>query len=80
MKYIVFNEKDFIIIPDYMNHIDVVKDITQVKSAGTVRFYGAKSQAGEYVIVADCYGKSISLGIESKPEEDSDLISIALYI
>lgn len=58
-----------------IQHKDMVGFNEKATGAGFVRFYAEKDEWGEDVIVAKCYGKSISLGIESRPEEDSKIVT-----
>jgi hypothetical protein len=45
------------------------------EGAGLVRFAVEKDSYGDDIIVAKCYGKSISLDIESRPEKDSKILT-----
>lgn len=56
-------------------HSDMVRHHQKVEGAGFVRFYSSKNQWGEDVISAKCYGKSISLSIESRGEKDSLILT-----
>lgn len=56
-------------------HSDMVRHHQKVEGAGFVRFYSSKNQWGEDVISAKCYGGSITLGVASREEEDSFLIT-----
>jgi hypothetical protein len=45
------------------------------EGAGFVSFAVEKDSYGDDIIVAKCYGKSISLDIESRPEKDSKILT-----
>jgi hypothetical protein len=47
----------------------------ECEGAGFVRFAVEKDSYGDDIIVAQCYGESISLGIESRPEKDSKILT-----
>ena len=74
MKYIMFNGRDFLIFPPSVSHLEAAGRFTdKVTSAGFIALCTDGSE-----IRADCYGKSVSLGIISWPEEDSRVITRSL--
>lgn len=59
-----------------IQHKDMVGYNKKCEGAGFVRFVAETDpQYGDTIIVAKCYGKSVSLGIESRPEEDSKIVT-----
>lgn len=58
-----------------IQHKDMVGYNEKAEGAGFVRFYVEKDEYEEDIIVAKCYGKSVSLDIESRPEEDSRIVT-----
>ena len=73
-KYVIVNGCA-IVFSAAIQHREMVGFNEKCEGAGFVRFYAEKNSYGEDVIVAKCYGKSISLGIESRPEEDSQIVT-----
>jgi hypothetical protein len=58
-----------------IGHNEMVKYGKVAEGAGFVRFYPGKNEWDEDVVTAKCYGSSYSLGVESRPEEDSILVT-----
>jgi hypothetical protein len=57
-----------------ITHSDMVKYNKRAEGAGFVRFYPGKNEWDEDVVIAKCFGNSISLGVESR-EEDSLIVT-----
>jgi hypothetical protein len=87
MKYVVFelNSEEikrevFVLFPDLVTHIHMatvcklaIEECTQTTAkAISAGFYNLNEFAEEPI---ECYGKSESLGLESRGQEDSDLIN-----
>lgn len=70
MKYIVVQSKHspltIYVFPDFINHADICDQLAvrrkNISSAGFVNKH------------LKCHGKSVTLGIDSKPEEDTELL------
>ena len=73
-KYVIVRGSG-IIFTAAIQHRDMVGYNEKCEGAGFVRFATKVDSYGDTVIVAKCYGKSISLGIESRPEEDSEILT-----
>jgi hypothetical protein len=73
-KYVIV-EGSGIIFSAAIQHRDMVGYNQKCSGAGFVRFVVEKDNYGEDIVVAKCYGKSISLGIESSSEEDSKILT-----
>ena len=58
-----------------IQHKDMVGYNEKCTSAGFVTFDTATDSFGDTIVVAKCYGKSVSLGIGSNPEEDSRIVT-----
>lgn len=67
MKYVIFNDDTFVIMPSSRNHSDA-KQIGIPKSAGFCSI-------GKNGFI--CYGESVSLNLKSK-EDDSFILNMAL--
>lgn len=83
MKYVMFNNNNFILIPKFMNHADMLtpSDRENVKSAGEIEFYyDRENEYGEQLIRCICSGRSTSLKKESLFQEDEKYINSALRI
>jgi len=76
----MFNNRRFILIPQSMNHSDVVSSfqLEDVHSAGFVQFYIKQYGNGDTEIEVDCYGESISLNKKSDGSNDEAIISRSL--
>ena len=73
LKYVVFDNNEFVIFPPSMVHADVTQN-RNVVGAGFCNF-ARKADSDE--ANCHCWGESISLGVESR-EEDEDIINRAL--
>lgn len=73
-KYVIV-EGSAIVFSAAIQHKDMVGYNQKCEGAGFVRFYPKKNEWDEDIVIAKCYGKSISLGIESRPEEDSLIVT-----
>ena len=74
VKYVIVGGSA-IVFSAAIQHKDMVGYNQKCEGAGFVRFRVSKDSYGEDVITAHCYGKSISLDIKSRPEEDSRIIT-----
>ena len=70
-KYIV-SDSDVIIFPAYFDHVETCRNVfggrKDVKGAGFVKFRGDGS--------VECFGRSDSLDVDSRGEEDAVLVRI----
>ena len=73
-KYVIVNGSG-IIFSAAIQHKDMVGHNEKCEGAGFVSFAVEKDSYGDDIIVAKCYGKSISLDIESRPEKDSKILT-----
>ena len=73
VKYVIVNGSA-IVFSAAITHNEMVRYNQKAEGAGFVRFYPEKDSYGEDVIIAKCYGESISLGVKSR-EEDSFLVT-----
>ena len=73
-KYVIVNG-NAIVFTAALQHKEMVPYGETAEGAGFVRFRQEKNQWGETETVAECYGKSISLGVESRPELDSRILT-----
>jgi hypothetical protein len=74
VKYVIVNGSA-IVFSGAIQHKDMVGLNDNVEGAGFVYFQTEKDSFGDTIIVAKAYGESISLGIKSRGEEDSKLIT-----
>lgn len=74
VKYVIVNGSA-IVFSAAIQHKDMVGYNEKCEGAGFVQFVPFKNEWGEERVKASCYGKSISLGIESRPEEDSMIVT-----
>lgn len=72
MKYIVTENNDFAIFTKLSNHNDVARDLYG-KPVGA-GFCNIRQEADSERVNVHCYGRSVSLGIESR-EEDEKIIN-----
>ena len=77
MKYIVFQTKDGcqeipIIFPNTLVHIEVAQALSKI--VGTSRIVAA-GEFSSLDIDATCHGKSTTIGIKSREDDDAQLIS-----
>ena len=73
-KYVIVNDNAIVFSP-VISHIDMVKSHEKAKSAGFVDFRAKQNEYGETIVEAKCFGSSFTLGIDSRPEEDSMLVT-----
>ena len=74
-KYVIV-EGSAIIFSAAIQHRDMVCYNKKCEGAGFVRFDTETDPTyGDTIVVAKCYGKSVSLGIESRLEEDSRIVT-----
>jgi hypothetical protein len=73
-KYIIA-DGSAIIFSAAIQHSDMARGMGRIDGAGFVNFSTEIDSYGETIIKAFAYGKSTSLGIESRPEEDSAIIT-----
>ena len=73
-KYVIINGSA-IVFSAAIQHREMVGYGEKCEGAGFVRFIVEKDEDGIDIVKARCYGKSISLGIESRPEEDSKIVT-----
>ena len=74
VKYVIVDGSAIVFSAAIM-HSEMVKNHQKVEGAGFVRFYPSKNEWGEDIITAKCYGESFSLGVVSRGEEDSFLVT-----
>lgn len=73
-KYVIVNGSA-IVFSAAIQHSSMVGFNQKCDGAGFVAFYTKKDEYGDEIIKADCYGESISLGIKSRGEEDSVIVT-----
>ena len=73
-KYVII-EGSAIVFSAAIQHKDMVGRNQKCESAGFVNFNCEVNKDGYTIMVAKCYGMSISLDIKSREEEDSVLIN-----
>lgn len=78
MKYIVIETDDShkapILFPDYIEHVEVARNLTKGQSlisAGFCRVYANPTEEDPVDFVVSCYGTSYSLGISPKEGDDT---------
>ena len=74
VKYVIV-DGCAIIFSAAITHSDMVRFGKKADGAGFVRFHISKDEYDEDVVIAKCYGESISLGVESRGEEDSLIVT-----
>jgi hypothetical protein len=74
VKYVII-DGSAIVFSSAITHSDMVRHHQKAEGAGFVRFYSSKNEWGEDIITAKCYGESISLGVVSRGEEDSFIVT-----
>ncbi len=72
MKYIMYDDNTFVIIPPHVQHS--VYNNSYVVSAGMINFYSTTVDGINY-ISCKCWGESIGLNIKSREEIDSEIIN-----
>lgn len=79
-KYVMFENGTFILIPQHMNHNDVMIG-GKVHSAGFVSFNEFKQNEWcESILQAWCYGESITLGKKCDKEFDEARINSSMRL
>lgn len=73
-KYVIVGGSA-IVFSAAIQHKDMVGYNEKCEGAGFVTFYTQLDIYGDTIIKADCYGESISLGIKSRGEEDSAIVT-----
>lgn len=73
-KYVIVGGSA-IVFSAAIQHKDMVGFNEKCEGAGFVSFSTAKDSDGYDYIKADCYGESISLGIKSREEQDSIIVT-----
>lgn len=74
VKYVIVNGSA-IVFSAAIAHSDMVSHHQKAEGAGFVNFYPSKNEWGEDIITANCYGESFSLGVVSRGEEDSVIVT-----
>jgi hypothetical protein len=69
-KYVII-DGSAIVFSAAIQHRDMVGFNQKCTGAGFVTFNTQKDSWGNDIVVANCYGESVSLGIKSNEEEDS---------
>jgi hypothetical protein len=69
-KYVII-DGSAIVFSAAIQHKDMVRFNQKCTGAGFVTFDIQKDSYGDNIVVANCYGESVSLGIKSNGEEDS---------
>ena len=78
MKYVVFNNDTFALLPESASHDDVVKHKLSVLGAGFCRIESFKTPYDDIKFKVQCWGESITLNIKSRGMEDANIIQIGL--
>ena len=74
-KYVIVDGRA-IVFSASIQHKDMVGYNEKCEGAGFVRFdIETEPTYGGNIVVAKCYGKSVSLGIESRIEEDTRIVT-----
>lgn len=73
-KYIIA-DGSAIIFSAVIQHKDMARGMGRIDGAGFVDFRTEVDSWGETIMKAVAYGESISLGIKSRPEEDSAILT-----
>jgi hypothetical protein len=74
VKYVIV-EGLGIIFSNAIQHKEMVGYNQKCEGAGFVNFTIKKDEYGDDIIIANCYGESISLGIKSRGEIDSNILT-----
>ena len=74
VKYVIV-DGSAIVFSAAITHSEMVGYNQKAEGAGFVRFYPSKNSWGEDVIIAKCYGSSFSLGVDSREEKDSFIVT-----
>lgn len=73
-KYVIV-EGSAIVFSAAIQHKEMVGYNQRCDGAGFVTFHTSVDEYGDTIIKANCYGESVSLGIKSRPEQDSALVT-----
>lgn len=73
-KYVIV-DGSAIVFSAAIQHKDMVGYNEKAQGAGFVTFEAQKDSFGDTIIVAKAYGRSESLGVESRGDEDSRIIT-----
>lgn len=79
MKYVIFEDGTFVLLPKTMKHSDAAV-MGRIKSAGFCRLTTQVNTYGEERLRASCWGKSETLKLKSNPKEDEAIINSALNL
>lgn len=69
LKYIRYDEDRFMIFPVSQTHAEMASGLIDIISAGFMRVADGQ---------VHCHGRSVSLDIDSRPEEDARMLQIRL--
>ena len=75
-KYVIV-DGSAIVFSAAITHSDMVGYGQKCSGAGFVRFFSEKDEYGDDVIKAQCYGRSVSLDIDSR-EVDSKIVTFQI--
>ena len=75
-KYVIVDGKA-IVFSAAITHSDMVGYNEKCDGAGFVKFYSQKNEYDEDIIVAQCYGRSVSLDVDSR-EIDSRIVTMQI--
>lgn len=73
-KYVIVNGSA-IVFSAAITHSDMVGFNQKADGAGFVTFFTKTDSYGDKIVVAECYGESISLGVTSREEQDSIIVT-----
>ena len=73
-KYVITDGRA-IVFSAAIQHKEMVGHNEKCEGAGFVTFGATSDQYGDLIIAAKCYGRSDSLNIESRPDEDSRIVT-----
>ena len=80
MKYVMYEDDTFIMIPQFMNHSDISMNNKPIHSAGFLMFFHEVNKFEEDIITVDCSGKSFTLNKTVDKEHDEIIINSSLRI
>lgn len=78
MKYVVFNNDTFALLPESASHDSVVKHKSSVLGAGFCRIESFRNPYDDIKFKVQCWGESITLNVKSRELEDANVIQISL--
>jgi hypothetical protein len=73
-KYIIADGSAIVFSPA-IQHSEMARGFGEVEGAGFVSFGTKEDEYGETIVTSYCYGESISLGIKSRGEIDSMMVT-----